>query len=298
MTSALLLPFAACKESADAPASPGSAAPSASSGDAGVAVLTLGANRVTEPALAARLADYGPTFRPSVDSVKTIAQTMLDDEILVHEAEAQGLLADGKIARRAEEYRRQLVVSELLASHAKKPEEWTPEEVATFYAQNRVLFGKPERVHVRRIPFSLSDRKTAEVALAEAKKGTSFDALVAKYVIDPVAKARGGDVDPYGRGTMTTVGDGPFDLKRPGDVALFETTFGVSLVLLVEKLPADVVDPASKEIDRQIRLTMSTRERDRWKQELLGRTRDAAAPVFDEERVRALAAPSTPPHDR
>ncbi|MES1184693.1 MAG: peptidylprolyl isomerase [Myxococcales bacterium] len=79
-------------------------------------------------------------------------------------------------------------------------------------------------------------RKLANEALAKAKKGQDFAAVVGQYSDEPGAKARGGALPKFGRGSAfdQTFKDAAFKLK-PGELSpVVETKFGFHVIKRTE----------------------------------------------------------------
>ena len=82
-------------------------------------------------------------------------------------------------------------------------------------------------------------RKQAEAILAQVKAGGDFAALATKHSEDEASKARGGDLDFFGRGSMVKAfEDAAFSLA-PGTMSdLVQTTYGFHIIKVVEKRAA------------------------------------------------------------
>jgi hypothetical protein len=79
-------------------------------------------------------------------------------------------------------------------------------------------------------------RKLANEALAKAKKGQDFAAVVGQYSDEPGAKARGGALPKFGRSSAfdQTFKDAAFKLK-PGELSpVVETKFGFHVIKRTE----------------------------------------------------------------
>jgi hypothetical protein len=130
----------------------------------------------------------------------------------------------------------------------------TDAEVEKYYNDHPAEF---EQVHVRHIlistqppppapgakpgeqPKALSKdeaRKKAEEALAKARKGEDFAALVKQYSDDPGSKDKGGEYT-FGKGEMVPEFEqAAFGLQQPGQISdLVETQFGYHIIKLEDR---------------------------------------------------------------
>ncbi|MFL6213997.1 MAG: peptidylprolyl isomerase [Blastocatellia bacterium] len=128
------------------------------------------------------------------------------------------------------------------------------DEVEKYYKEHQ---GEFEEVHVRHIlistqppppgpdakkgeqPKALSKeeaRKKAEEALAKARKGEDFAALVKQYSDDPGSKDKGGEYT-FSKGQMVPEFEqAAFALQQPGQISdLVETQFGYHIIKLEER---------------------------------------------------------------
>ena len=121
----------------------------------------------------------------------------------------------------------------------------TPLELERFYNANTEQFSNPEQVHASHILLKTAGkdeaavRKQAESVLAEVKAGGDFAALATKYSEDEVSKARGGDLDFFGRGSMVKPFEDAAFALEPGQISdLVKTNYGFHIIKAVEKRPA------------------------------------------------------------
>jgi peptidyl-prolyl cis-trans isomerase D len=121
----------------------------------------------------------------------------------------------------------------------------TPLELERFYNANTEQFSNPEQVHASHILLKTAGkdeaavRKQAESVLAQVKAGGDFAALATKYSEDDVSKARGGDLDFFGRGSMVKPFEDAAFALEPGQISdLVKTNYGFHIIKAVEKRPA------------------------------------------------------------
>jgi peptidyl-prolyl cis-trans isomerase D len=121
----------------------------------------------------------------------------------------------------------------------------TPLELERYYNNNVEQFSNPEQVRASHILLKTEGkdeaavRKQAESLLAQVKGGADFAALATKYSEDDVSKARGGDLDFFGRGSMVKPFEDAAFALEPGQVSdLVQTTYGFHIIKGAEKRPA------------------------------------------------------------
>jgi peptidyl-prolyl cis-trans isomerase D len=121
----------------------------------------------------------------------------------------------------------------------------TPQEIEARYKDSVAVYSTPEQVRASHILFKIEGkdeaavRKVAEAVLARAKAGEDFAALARKYSEDDTNKAKGGDLDYFGRGVMAKeFEDAAFSLP-PGQISdLVKTSFGFHIIKVVDKKAA------------------------------------------------------------
>jgi peptidyl-prolyl cis-trans isomerase D len=121
----------------------------------------------------------------------------------------------------------------------------SPQDVERYYHDNFELFSTPEQIRASHILFKTEGkdqaavRKTAEAVLAKAKAGADFAALARQYSEDDSSRARGGDLDFFGRGRMVPEFEDAAFALQPGQVSdLVKTQFGFHIIKLTERRPA------------------------------------------------------------
>jgi peptidyl-prolyl cis-trans isomerase D len=146
----------------------------------------------------------------------------------------------------------------------------TPQEVEARYKESVQVYSTPEQVRASHILFKTEGKdeaavkKQAEAVLARAKAGEDFAALAKKYSDDDTNKAKGGDLDYFGRGTMAKeFEDAAFSLQ-PGQISdLVKTTFGFHIIKVVDKKAA-----STRPLDEVRGLISDTIKREKAEQEV------------------------------
>jgi peptidyl-prolyl cis-trans isomerase D len=120
----------------------------------------------------------------------------------------------------------------------------TPQEIQAYYDMNRDQYQRPDRMRVRHILIKISPgagaevmqkaRQKAEKVLADARRGTSFDALAHQYSDDPSA-SRGGDLGYIPRDQIRALwGNAVVDLHKGEISPVVKTRYGFHIVKVEE----------------------------------------------------------------
>ncbi len=197
---------------------------------------------------------------------------MIDEILLLQEAEKRKLDRDEEIQRKVERYRKRLITEKLYREIASERSEVGDEEVQVYYQEHKDRFRQKERIRARQIliltPPNAGPEKEAEAkkkgeeALSRARAGEGFAELAKKYSEGPAA-SRGGDLGYFSRGRMVPeFEEVAFSLKEVGDVSdLVRTKFGFHIIELTGRQPAQEL--AVEDVkDRIIRQLESARRRE------------------------------------
>jgi peptidyl-prolyl cis-trans isomerase C len=183
---------------------------------------------------------------------------LITRELLMQEARKLGLDKSDSIRDRAQRYREQLIIDELLKDRIKAKVELTNEELAAFYEQHagELLPSLKVRVAQMLLP-NISAAKDLEY---QVNHGGSFAKFAQRYSIDFKTKANGGDLGPYRKELVDPEVDAVIHTLKTGMIsAPIKTAAGYYLVMIA---------PLDKEI---IQADVAVRER--LRQELLNEKR-------------------------
>jgi len=183
---------------------------------------------------------------------------LITRELLMQEARKLGLDKSDAIRDRAQRYREQLIIDELLKDRIKAKVELTNEELAAFYEQHAGELLPPLKVRVAQMLLpNISAAKDLEY---QVNHGGSFAKFAQRYSIDFKTKANGGDLGPYRKELVDPEVDAVIHTLKTGMIsAPIKTAAGYYLVMIA---------PLDKEI---IQADVAVRER--LRQELLNEKR-------------------------
>jgi foldase protein PrsA len=136
--------------------------------------------------------------------------------------------------------RQQLVVERAVG----KDIDVSEDDIKKYFDQNHATLDKGEQVHARHI--LVADEKTAQLVESKLKSGEKFDALAAKYSVDPGSKDKGGDLGFFGKGQMVPVFEKAAFALKPDEIsAPVKSPFGYHVIQLIEHKPAEKATLAS-----------------------------------------------------
>ncbi len=183
---------------------------------------------------------------------------LITRELLIQEARRQGLDQNDGIRDKAQRYKEQLILDELLKDKLQSNMELTQAELDAYYENHAHELLDPLKVQV--LQMLLPNFSAAKDLERQVNRGGDFAKYAQRYSIDDKTKAMGGDLGPYRKGLVIPEVDTVIHTLKPGMVsAPIKTDSGYYLVRIT---------PLEKEI---IQADLATRER--LRQELLANKR-------------------------
>jgi peptidyl-prolyl cis-trans isomerase C len=184
----------------------------------------------------------------TIEDKKEFLNKIIVREMLLQEALRLGLQNNETIRYKIENYRRNLLINELLNRQIEGETVVSDKEVKNYYETHKNQF-TTETVEASYIV--VRTREDAEMIMALLKRGESFSDLAKKYSIGPGAEA-GGSIGEITRGQMIPeFEDALFALQKPGDISpIIETDFGYHIIRLDKTKTTKIIpyDEASKTI--------------------------------------------------
>ena len=183
---------------------------------------------------------------------------LITRELLMQEARKLGLDKSDTIRDRAQRYKEQLIIDELLKDRIKAKVELTNEELNAFYEQHASELLPPLKVRVAQM--LLPNISAAKDLEHQVNQGGSFAKFAQRYSVDFKTKANGGDLGPYRKELVAPEVDAVIHTLKTGMIsAPIKTAAGYYLIMIT---------PLDKEI---IQADVAVRER--LRQELLNEKR-------------------------
>lgn len=265
---------------------------------AGTVLARVGKHVITEDDFQreiSSLPEYSRRQMESREQKKKRLERMIDDVLLLEEAEGRGLDRDPDILAKVERYRQRLLTEKLYQQVAEERGTIDEEEIRSYYENNKEQFSQKERIRARQIlilvPPNATPEKEKEAeakareAQGRAKAGEDFLALAKQYsdAPDPV---RASELGYFSRGRMPPEFDeAAFALQNPGDVSdVVRTRLGFHVIQLMDRQPAKE-QPLEEVRDRIVRVLKSQKTRD-VRQSLAAELRAKAQIQIEESFLR------------
>ncbi len=186
---------------------------------------------------------------------------LITRELLMQEARKQGLDQSDAIRDRAQRYREQLILDELLKDRIKAKIEVSKEELDAFYEKHAHELLTPLKVQVSQM--LLPNYSAAKDLEKQINQGGDFGKFAQRYSVDGKTRARGGDLGPYRKDLVIPDVDAVIHTLKPGMVsAPIKTDAGYYLVMITA-LDKEIIqaDLAVRERLRQELLNEKRRKR-------------------------------------
>ncbi|HEX2769768.1 MAG TPA: peptidylprolyl isomerase [Geobacteraceae bacterium] len=182
-----------------------------------------------------------PYLRPMAETPEgktELLDTMIIREIIIQQAQKDGLDKSPAVTDKLEELKKRLIVEAFLKKKIEDQANITDADLQKFYDQNKDKFNTGDQVRASHI--LVKSEKEAQDILGQIKKGGNFEALAKKYSVDS-AGAKGGDLGWFGKGSMIPEFEKVvFSLKEGELSGVVKTQFGYHIIKLTGKRPAGI----------------------------------------------------------
>lgn len=231
--------------------------------DEGVLALVNG-RQITQNEFEARWGELAEATRARYEKEggkRRFLDELITRELLMQEARKQGLDQSDSIRDRAQRYREQLILDELLKDRIKAKIELSKEELDAFYEKHARELLTPLKIQVSQM--LLPHLPAAKDLERQINQGGDFAKFAQRYSLDAKTKAKGGDLGPYRKDLVIPEIDAVIQTLKPGTVsAPIKAEAGYYLVM-VTALDKEIIqaDLAVRERLRQELLNEKRRKR-------------------------------------
>jgi peptidyl-prolyl cis-trans isomerase C len=195
------------------------------------------------------LPPYLKPMAETPDGKKELLDTMIIREIIMQQAQKDGLDKSKEVADKLEELKKRIVVEAFLKKKVEAQASLTDADLQKYYDQNKEKLKTGEQVRASHI--LVKSEAEAQDILGQLKKGGNFEELAAKYSID-AAKTKGGDLGWFGKGSMIPEFEKVVFNMKEGEISgVVKTQFGYHIIKLTGKRPAGI--PSFDEVKEQLK---------------------------------------------
>ncbi len=173
-----------------------------------------------------------------MNSRREVVHNLVDQELLIQEAEKQKLDKDAEYQNALNAFRRQFLADRLVAKSVRP--KLTESAAKRYYQMHRRDYST-DQVHIQHI--LVSDEKTAREVLKLAKApGADFQKLAETRSQDPSAKNNRGDIGLVTRDApfVAEFKEAAFNGKKGQIIGPVKTAFGYHLIKIIDSRPGKV----------------------------------------------------------
>jgi peptidyl-prolyl cis-trans isomerase C len=184
------------------------------------------------------LPPYLKSMAETPEGKKELLDTMIVREIMLQQAQKDGLDKSKEVADKLEELKKRVIVEAYLKKKIEAEANITDADLQKFYDQNKEKFKTGDQVRASHI--LVKTEKEAQDILGQLKKGGNFEELAKKSSID-AAGAKGGDLGWFGKGSMIPEFEKvAFGMKEGELSGVVKTKFGYHIIKLTGKRAAGI----------------------------------------------------------
>ncbi len=244
-----------------------------------------------------------PYLKPMAETPegkKELLDTMIIREIMLQQAQKDGLDKSQEVADKLEELKKRVIVEAFLKKKVEAETNIADADLRKFYDQNKDKFKTGEQVRASHI--LVKSEKEAQDIQAQIKKGGNFEELAKKNSID-AAGAKGGDLGWFGKGSMIPEFEKVVFGMKEGEISgIVKTKFGYHIIKLTGRRPAGI--RPFDEVKEQIKAALLPEKQQAVFQKVKEDLKKSAKYSIKEDVLKGLdtkatdeakAAPATPP---
>ena len=185
------------------------------------------------------LPPYLKQMAASPEGQKEMLDSMVVRELVMQDAQKQGIDKSPEIAAKMEDMKKRVVVEAYLKKKVEEQVKLSDADLQKFYDQNKDKFKAGEQLRASHI--LVKTEKEAQDVLTQLKSGAKFEDLAKKVSVDPAGQ-KGGDLGWFGKGSMIPEFEKvAFSMKEGETSGIVKTKFGFHVIKLTGKRPAGLL---------------------------------------------------------
>lgn len=232
------------------------------------------------------LPPYLKQMAATPDGRKEMLDSMVVRELVMQDAQKQGIDKSKEVTERMEDMKKRVVVEAYLKKKVEESANISDADLQKLYEQNKEKFKSGEQVKASHI--LVKSEKEAQDLLAQLKGGGKFEDLAKKYSVDPAGQ-KGGDLGWFGKGMMIPEFEKVAFSMKEGDVSgIVKTKFGFHIIKLTGKRPAGALPFA--EVKEQLKASLLPQKQQEVFQKVKEDLKKNAKISIKEDAMKGMAA--------
>jgi peptidyl-prolyl cis-trans isomerase C len=205
----------------------------------GVVLAEVNGATITDADFYKEQENLPPYLKPmteTADGKKEMLDTMVVRELIMQQAQKDGIDKSPAVAAKLEDLRKRVIVEAFLKKKVEESANVSDADLQAFYKKNEDKFKTGDQIRASHI--LVKTEPEAKEIEKQLKGGAKFEDLAKKNSIDGAA-AKGGDLGWFGKGSMLPDFEKvAFSLKEGTTSGIVQTKFGYHIIKATGKRPA------------------------------------------------------------
>lgn len=205
-------------------------------GSKGAVLAEVNGAKITDADFYKELETLPPYLKPMTETPegkKEMLDTMVVRELILQQAEKDGVDKSPQVAQKLEELKKRVVVEAFLKKKVEEMAKVSDDDLKAYYEKNKEKFKTGDQIRASHILVKSADE--AKAVQKDLQGGADFAAEAKKHSIDGAAQ-KGGDLGWFGKGSMLPDFENvAFSLKEGQTSGIVQTKFGYHIIKLTGK---------------------------------------------------------------
>ena len=253
----------------------------------GVVLAEVNGATITDTDFYKEQENLPPYLKPmteTADGKKEMLDTMVVRELIMQQAQKDGIDKSPAVAAKLEDLRKRVIVEAFLKKKVEESANVSDADLQAFYKKNEDKFKTGDQIRASHI--LVKTEPEAKEIEKQLKGGAKFEDLAKKNSIDGAA-AKGGDLGWFGKGSMLPDFEKvAFSLKEGTTSGIVQTKFGYHIIKATGKRPAGT--RSFEEVKDQIKAAIAPEKQQETFKKLKEDLKKGAKLTIKEDALKGL----------
>jgi peptidyl-prolyl cis-trans isomerase C len=253
----------------------------------GVVLAEVNGATITDTDFYKEQENLPPYLKPmteTADGKKEMLDTMVVRELIMQQAQKDGIDKSPAVAAKLEDLRKRVIVEAFLKKKVEESANVSDADLQAFYKKNEDKFKTGDQIRASHI--LVKTEPEAKEIEKQLKGGAKFEDLAKKNSIDGAA-AKGGDLGWFGKGSMLPEFEKvAFSLKEGTTSGIVQTKFGYHIIKATGKRPAGT--RSFEEVKDQIKAAIAPEKQQETFKKLKEDLKKGAKLTIKEDALKGL----------